>query len=155
MSTAIYQITRALNLNGAASPINPASPELNQYAFEALVDMLIEWASLDIDLGITIPTNKTDELNNPTDTNQVIQYQLAILSAPLFQLDPPSRILGKAAQLYTNLLTTYAPHPLPEWTDTLPMGAGNTRGTKPRVFFPTPEGLTNSAGTPLVGGSGS
>ena len=26
---------------------------------------------------------------------------------------------------------------------------------KPRVYFPTPEGLTDSAGVPLVGGNGS
>lgn len=155
MSTAISRITRALYLNGASSPINPASSELKQFAFEDLTSMLIDWAALNINLGVTIPTNQADELNNPPDTDLVIAYQLAVLSAPTFQIECPLSVKAKAAELYTNLLTTYAPHPLPEWTDTLPVGAGNSRGTKPRVFFPTPEGLTDSAGVPLVGGSGS
>lgn len=155
MSTAATLIKKALFLNGASSPINPATPELIQMTFDALVDMLVEWAALNINLGITIPTNPADEINNPPDTNQVIQYQLAVLSAPIFRLDAPITVKGKAASLYTALLTTYAPHPLPEWTDTLPVGSGNSRGTKPRVYFPTPEGLTDSAGVPLVGGSGS
>lgn len=155
MATAAYQITRALYLNGAAAPINPASPELKQIAFETLIDMLVEWAALDINLGITIPVNQTDELVNPPDTNQVIQYQLAIRTAPFFKLTAPMSVMGEAARLYDALLTTYAPHPLPEWPDTLPVGQGNMRGTKSRVFMPTSSGLTDSSGIPLVGGSGS
>ncbi|MEE8289711.1 MAG: packaged DNA stabilization gp4 family protein [Nitrosomonadaceae bacterium] len=155
MSTAISRITRALFLNGAASPINPASQELKELTFEDLVSMLISWAALNINLGITIPTNPTDELDNPPDTDLVIAYQLAVLSAPTFKIDAPYPVKVQAKQLYNNLLTTYAPHPLPEWTDTLPTGSGNMRGTKPRVYFPTPEGLTDSAGVPLVGGNGS
>jgi hypothetical protein len=155
MSTAISRITRALYLNGAASPINPASQELKTIAFEDLQSMLINWAALNISLGITLPTNPTDELDNPPDTDLVIAYQLAVLSAPTFQLDAPYPVKAKAATLYTELLTTYAPHPLPEWPDTLPVGSGNMRGTKPRVFMPTPEALTDTAGVPLVGGSGS
>jgi hypothetical protein len=155
VTTAIDLITPALYLNGASSPINPASQELKNLTFTALVDMLVEWAALNINLGIAIPTNPADELNNPPDTNQVIQYQLAILSAPLFQLDAPYSVKSKGAVLYTNLLTTYAPHPLPEWPDTLPVGSGNMRGSKARVFFPTSEALTDSSGVPLVGGSGS
>ncbi len=155
MATAISLVTRALFLNGASSQINPASPELIQLAFQDLIDMLVEWAALNINLGVTIPENPADEINNPPDTNQVIRYQLAVYSAPTFQVQAPIEVKGLAARLYTNLLTTYAPHPLPEWTDTLPIGSGNTRGTKPRVFFPTPEGLTDSAGVPLIGGTGS
>ena len=155
MSTAIDLITPALYLNGASSPINPASPELKNETFNVLVNMLIEWSSLNINLGVTIPTNPTDELNNPPDTNEVIKYQLAVRSAPYFQLTAPMSVMGEAAKLYSNLLTVYAPHSLPEWTDTLPVGAGNTRGSKPRVYFPTPEGLTDDQGNPLVGGAGS
>lgn len=155
MSTAISRITRALYLNGAASPINPASQELIQITFEDLISMLVGWAALNIDLGITIPTNPSDELNNPPDTDLVIAYQLSVLSAPTFRIDAPMPVKTKAAILWTELLTTYAPHPLPEWTDTLPVGAGNMRGSNPRVYFPTPEGLTDSAGVPLIGGSGS
>lgn len=155
MATAISRVTRALFLNGASSPINPASPELIQIAFEDLVSMLINWAALNINIGVTIPENQTDELNNPPDTDLVIAYQLAVLSAPDFQLEAPRAVKSKALMLYNGLLTTYAPHPLPEWPDTLPVGQGNMRGTKPRVYMPTTEGLTDSAGVPLVGGNGS
>ena len=155
MATAISLVTRALFLNGASSPINPATPELVQLAFQDLVDMLVEWAALNINLGVTIPENPADEINNPPDTNQVIRYQLAVYSAPTFKIQAPMDVKTQSDILFTRLLTTYSPHPLPEWTDTLPIGSGNTRGTKPRVFFPTPEGLTDTAGVPLIGGPGS
>lgn len=155
MATAISLVRKALFLNGCSSEINPASPELIELAFEALIDMLVEWASLNINLGITLPENQTDELDNPPDTNQVIQHQLAVLSAPIFQKEASLTVRNKAATLFTYLLTTYSPHPLPEFPDTLPVGSGNMRGTKPRTFFPTPEALTDTAGVPLVGGSGS
>lgn len=155
MSTAISRVQRALFLNGASSPINPASSELIQLAFEDLVSMLINWASLNINIGVTIPENQADELNNPPDTDLVIAYQLAVLSAPTFQLEASRATRSKALMLYNGLLTTYAPHPLPEWPDTLPVGEGNMRGTKPRVFFPVTEGLTDIAGVPLLGGNGS
>lgn len=140
MATAIDLVNKALYLSGASSQVNPATPELKNMAFDALVDMLNEWEALGIVVtGLTIPTNLTDELANPTDTNQVIQYQLAVLSSPLFQIDAPFHVKSKAASLYTDFLTKYMPYPAPEWPNTLTVGAGNERGPHSRVFYPVPD----------------
>jgi len=155
MTTAVELIRPALYLSGASSPINPAIPELENIALDVLRNMLYEWESLNINLGVTVPTELTTELNNPPDTNEVIKHRLAVRIAAYFQLSAPMNVKAEATRLYDNLLTVYAPHPLPEWPDTLPRGSGNTRGTKPQVFFPPSEGLTDDNGVPLIGGSGS
>lgn len=155
MSTAIDLIKKALYLSGCSSEINPATPELIQICFEDLVVFIDEIDSIGITLGLSLPTSLTDDINEPPDTTKMFESNIAVRTAPYFQKDAPSATKKLAKRQYRQLLTLYAPHPLPEWPDTLPVGAGNTRGTRPRAFYPTSESLTTTNGTPLVGGSGS
>lgn len=156
MSTAISLIKKALFLNGASSEINVASPELIQLTFEALVDMLTEWASLNIVTGITLPANQADDLLNPPDTNQVIQHELAILSAPLFQLTAPATVIAKSSQLYNELMTNYSIVPTSCFPETLPIGSGNQQNVNgARFYIPDQDCLTDVNGIPLLGGAGS
>jgi hypothetical protein len=156
MSTAATLIKKALFLNGASSPINPASPELIQLTFEALIDMLVDWDALNINLGVTIPTNQTDEINNPPDTNQVIQYNLSVISAPLFRLEAPMNVQARALSLYDDMQITYSVNPVSYLPTTLPIGTGNQQNVNgARYYWNQPDELTDNNGIPLLGGSGS
>lgn len=156
MSTAASLITKALYLNGAASPINPASTELRQLAFEALIDMLVDWDALGINLGVTIPTNQADELNNPPDTNQVIQYNLSVISAPLFQLEAKPVVVGRAMELYDDMQINYSIVPYACPPETLPIGSGNQQNVNgARYYYTSEDCLTDVNGIPLLGGVGS
>ncbi len=156
MSTAADMITKALFLNGASSPINPASTELKQYTFEALVDMLIEWDALNINLGVTIPTNQSDELNNPPDTNQVIQFKLSVISAPLFKLMASADVRDRATELFDDLQINYSIVPDLSFPETLPIGTGNQQNVNGRRYYSIDDDvLTDDNGIPLFGGTGS
>ncbi len=129
-------ITRALFFNGASSNIQPAAPELINETFTELKNMLNEWVELDLELNITVPTKTTDEIGNPAWSNSAIELVLSVRSAPIFNKQAPSDTKKDAATQWTQLLTRALPFPLPELPDTLPIGTGNQRGTKSRVYYP-------------------
>lgn len=155
MATAINLITKALYLNGCSSEINPASPELTWLTFEALVDMLVDWDAQNIALGATIPTSLTDELSNPPDTNQCIQYNLAEISAPLFQKVAPAVVTDRASKLFSDMMTNYSVTPVACLPETLPRGSGNAQADDGRRFYGYSDCLTDVNGIPLLGGAGS
>lgn len=161
MSTAANHIEKALFLNGASSTINRASPELIQLAFEALIDMLVDWDAQNIPLGVTIPTNQTDELDNPPDTNQVIQFNLAIITAPLFKMkvgvNYDISVSIRADTLFSDMMTSYSIIPVSSFPVTLPIGSGNQQNVNGARFYWTDgdDVLTDNNGIPLLGGSGS
>lgn len=149
MSTARDLITKSLFLGGAASPVNPASPELIQYSFEALIDMLVEWEAVGIFTGSTIPTVITDELNNPADTNQVIQHQLCVITMPLFRIEAPSAVQVRARELMNKLRINYAVRPVSSLPCTLPVGSGNEESSGLKFYGETDAKLINKNGLPL------
>ena len=151
MSTAINIIQRALFLNGCSSELKPATQELIQICFEDLINFIYELDSINIELGLTVPTSLTDDIGEPSDTTKMFQSVLSVRTAPFFQKEAPRATKKLAKRQWSQLLTIYAPHPLPEWPDVLPVGAGNERGTRPRVYMPTPDALTDGDNNPLAG----
>lgn len=140
MSTAIDLIKKALYLSGCSSEINPASPELTQICFEDLTVFIEELDSIGITLGLTMPVLLTDDISEPADTTKMFESNIAVRTAPYFQKDAPPATKKLAKKQYRQLLINYAPFPLPNYPDTLPIGSGNIRGVKPRVFYsPIPE----------------
>jgi hypothetical protein len=136
---AIQAINRALFLNGGGSVVNPIDPNSLQEVFTELVNMLNEFLEIPLDLNITIPTDTADEIGNPAWSNAAFEFMLATRSAPLIQLDAPNWVKVRAYELEDFLLTKSAPDEYPEYPDTMPVGTGNMRGPKPRVFYPLPE----------------
>ena len=156
MSTAISLINKALYLNGCSSQANPTTPELVQLTFEALVDMLEFWEGQNIILGLTIPSNQADELNNPPDTNLSIQYNLSELSAPIFQKVAPQFVIDKADEYWKAMLTSYAVKPVSYYPTTLPIGSGNDYDINREKFYRYPDDILNNNGSvPLLAGDGS
>ena len=68
MATANEIVQLSLKYLGVQNQLTPADPRVVDDTFNELVDMLNRWASVGIDLGITIPTDISDELGNPAET---------------------------------------------------------------------------------------
>lgn len=136
MATAISIVNKALSLAGVATVIKPADPLLINESFNELVDMLNEFVELGLSLNITIPTDSADEVGNPAWSDAAFRTMLAVRVGPIFQKDTPIAVKVRAFDQENILLTRSAPFPLPEYPDNLPIGSGNERGPKSRVYYP-------------------
>ena len=136
-------ITDAQFAIGSQSDINPASPELINASFRRLLQWLNQLVAGGVDLGIpegTLPpTEPADELGNDPAFDLALSAWLAPWLAPIFQV-PVSRETTNSASAAMQTLYSGSMLPnAPEWPETLPIGAGNTRGPKGRVYFPVPD----------------
>ena len=95
-------IERAAFKLRAASPINPATPELQQGYYDELVSMLEAWEKQEYNTGILVPDagemDTETDLAEPLDTTDAIVTNLAMKCAtisgkePDFQLGVESRV---------------------------------------------------------------
>ena len=152
MATSISLINDALFSIGATSTINPAAPELINASFRRMIQwitqmtasgILIAEDSNGVPIAIniaTLPTDPASELGNAPATDLSLAAGLAPWVAPLFKitLAPGSPAKAAADHAMQYLYTVSMLPNLPEWPETLPIGAGNERGPKGRVFFPVP-----------------
>jgi hypothetical protein len=141
MATCIDIITPALYAIGAESPINPAPPEMINQAFKRLLAWVVTMQHDGIDLGVdetALPTLPGDELGNPIETDLPLQAGFTVWVAPLFRIVPDTAVRGAADAAMNSLYAGAFKADLPEWPETMPIGAGNRRGPKGRVFFPVP-----------------
>jgi hypothetical protein len=150
MSTAQSLIDKALFVMGASSPMKPAQPEMYQQGLDGLIDMLSRWGNLNTNLGITIPSSLTTEINNPLGTDGAIYYTLAKELCPLFQKALGRDVLDMQARLFEDLLTVYNPLPLPQYPSTLPVGQGNRLSGYDRAYYPQPDFLLDTNGVPIL-----
>ena len=134
---------------GVANSITPLEGELQQAAFDALVDMLNEWADVNINLGITLPTNPADELGNPVGTDTALSTSLALYTASIFRVDPARTLKRKQKKAYRRLKAAYGLWPAQDMPSSLPLGAGNKPGPYSRRFFPDTDGLGINGDTGL------
>lgn len=142
MAKAIDIINDAMYAIGASSDINPASPELQNAAFRRLIQWMIQLQHSGIPLGLdetNLPTEPGTELGNDPAFDLSLAAGLTVWIAPLFQIAVSIDTRGAADQamdfMYINALKADPP----EYPETLPIGSGNERGPKSRVYFPAPE----------------
>jgi hypothetical protein len=129
---------------GASSDINPASPEMLEVAFKRFIVMMQKFEVdgmkqvLGTDFTDNPPASASDEINNSVGSDLALECVFAVWVAPLFRIEPSPTVRGSADSAMQTLRTiAFAPE-APEWPETLPVGAGNTRGPWNRVFFPVP-----------------
>ena len=132
-------IQASLQQIGRHSVVKPAIPESITTGMNTLNSMLQLWLSNDIDLGITPLKVPGSQLNEPLDAKQVIIDNLAVLLWPNFDNGnrPLSQTLNRNAKVgLIAIETLYLNHTIPDKviSSTTPLGAGNTRGTRRRVF---------------------
>ena len=152
MSTAISVIHKAMYLMGAKSQVQSPDPNSVRILLEVLVEIIERWDSLNTNLGITLPTVTTDELGEPPWSTQAIYYTLCVDGAPLLRKTVTLDVLSKQNEFYADLLAVANPHPLPDYPDILPIGTGNMRGPKSRVFYSPNTNLqeTETGGSQLL-----
>lgn len=139
MSSGTEIIQAALMRIGAHSLVAPAPPESIIVGRDTLNSMLMLWLSQDIDLGIAPLDAPGDKLDEPLDTRQGIIDNLAIMLAPNFDNGKTvvSQTLVFNARIgFITIKSLYENLTIPDkvLSSTLPRGAGNTRGTLPRIF---------------------
>ena len=78
MATATAIVTGALQALGIVNALSAADPFLEEQLFKALIRMINRWSSINLDLGITIPTAPADELGNPESTDDAMMLTLAV-----------------------------------------------------------------------------
>ena len=140
MSTGTSVIKRALQMIGAHSVISPAAPGDIVLGMEKLNSMLELWLSR----GIILNTNPLqvpgDELGEPTDVRNGIISNLAIYLSPDFdngQVVVSAALKITADRDFLEIKKLYQQLVIPNKTvsSTLPLGAGNTRGSWRPTFF--------------------
>ena len=139
MSIGTDIIQEALNQIGAHSIVSPADPESIVKAMKVLNSMLQLWLSKSIDMGTTPLKNPGDELNEPLDGRQVIIYNLAVKTAPMFEngkVIVSQDLKRNALSGFDDIRSLYQVITIPDKvvSSTLPRGQGNTRFRDFRIF---------------------
>lgn len=140
MSSGTSIIQEALQNIDSHSVVDPAIPESITLGMRRLNSWLQLLLSNDIDLGTTPLKVPGDELNEPLDARQAIIDNLSILLAPTFESEGRSivspTLMRNAKAGLIAIETLYLNHTIPDKviSSTTPLGAGNTRGTRRRVF---------------------
>lgn len=126
---------------GATSVASPPAPESIVFGLRKLTSLMEMWLSKNIILGTTPLEVPGDELNEPADTRNGIVFNLAIMMAPGFdngKVIVSQTLRNNATSEFGDIKTLYQKLVIPQKvvSSTLPVGAGNERGFRSRVFFP-------------------
>lgn len=140
MSIGTNVIKGALRKIGAHSAVSPAEPDTIVEGMETLNSMLQLWRSQGIFQDIIPLEEPGDELGEPGDARNAIEDNLAIALAPNFDNGKVvvSPTLERNARVgYQWLESLYGVYTIPKKvpSSTLPKGAGNSKGTRRKVFF--------------------
>lgn len=128
--------------------MSPASPGSVVLGMENLNSMLELWLSRNIQIGFTPLSVPGDELNESRDVRNGIISNLAVYMAPDFDngKDIVSSTLKRNAAIdFAQIKALYQKIPIPDKvvSSTLPVGAGNNRGSRRRAFFQQGETIDN------------
>jgi hypothetical protein len=138
MATANEIVQLSLKYLGVQNQLTPVDPRVVNDVFSELIDMLNRWASIGIDLGITIPTDISDELGNPAETKTALASALALEALPIAKVEIKPRVLSKYKRAYRSLKSAYGKTPSQLYPSSLPLGAGVNLGPRSKRYFPEP-----------------
>lgn len=131
-------MTPSLYSIGVTSDVNPASPEILNVAFNTFIFWITWMKKNGIDIGVdydNLPTDMGSELGNNPDSDFPLSTAFAVWVAPIFQVPVPAATKTVADAAMNSLYAEAMRPQFPEYPDTLPIGAGNMRGPKARIFF--------------------
>jgi hypothetical protein len=144
MATAADIVDGALTDLGVKNELSPSQPKLEGDFFNALIRMLNRWASININLGITIPTVPADELGNPDSTEDALRTSLAISAARIAKVIPTGEMRKDQKLFYREMKAAFGLWPEQTMPSSMPLGQGNNLGPRNKRFFP--ETVTVGAG---------
>ena len=135
MSEATEIVNGALELLNLKSQVLAVDPEHEKRAFVAFRDMLYTWEKNEICLDLYIPNEINDDLDEAEWLTKALKFQLAVESAPYLKAAVPDDVKKIAEDCYDTLLIHSIKESPTEYPNTLPLGQGNRRGHRSRVFF--------------------
>ena len=135
---------------GASSYVKPLNPTNRQTMFTQLLNMINQWEGVNTVLPVTIPTDLTDDLAEPTWSTQAVITNLAVMSAGPLRLKADLQLLQENGKNMTFLLLNANPRPQQGYPDNLPLGKGNETGPRGRRFWPPVNTIDTENGNPII-----
>lgn len=139
MATAATVINNALINLGVHNELNPPDEYLQERFFETLIKMINRWSSINLDLGITIPTTPADELGNPESTQEAIETSLAIAGQKIAKVVATGALRKDQKIYYREMKAAFGLWPEQSMPSSMPLGQGNNIGPRTKRFFPEVE----------------
>lgn len=148
MATADTIVDGALQALGIINELSADDAFLQEEFFKALIRMINRWSSINLDLGITIPTQPADELGNPESTDDAMITSLAISAQQIAKVSASRELKKEQKIFYRQMKAAFGLTPQQSFPSTLPLGQGNNGGPRSKRFFPEPDQVgadTNTA----------
>ena len=142
MTTAAKIVNKALISLGVHNELNPPDEYLQEQFFELLIDMLNRWSSINIDLGITLPTVPSDELGEPESTTTALYTSLAIDGQDIAKVTAKAGLRRRQKIAYRDMKAAFGIWPEQSMPSSMPVGQGVNLGPRSKRFFPD----TNTVG---------
>ena len=149
MATATDIITNALTDLGVVNELSPADPYLEEQFFNTLIRLINRWSSVDIALGITIPTVPADELGNPESTDDALSTSLAIAGQKIAKVTASAALRKDQKIYYRQMKAAFGLWPQQSMPSSMPIGAGNNIGPRSTRFFPNVDTVGSDSDTGL------
>lgn len=150
MTTANDLITQAAEMIGATSTVNPLAPSSIKRMFTILLQFLDNLESNNTIIGLVIPVNQTDDLQEPGYATEMLITNLAVKSAPSLRLTAPLEVRLMSGQLMQDVMRRDNPRPQQPYPDNLPLGKGNNTGPRGRRYWPVPNTIDTESGSPIT-----
>lgn len=139
MATATTIVDGALEQLGIHNELNPEDEYLQEKFFKALIRMINRWSSVNLDLGITIPSTPADELGNPESTDDALIASLAIDGQKIGKVAATGALRKSQKIYYRQMKAAFGLWPQQSMPASMPLGQGNNIGPRTKRFFPDVE----------------
>jgi len=136
MTTAAKIADKALQALGVQNELNPADEYLQEQFFDLLIEMINRWSSVNIDLGITIPSVPADDLGEPESTTEAIYTSLAIEGQDIAKVAASAALRVRQKKAYRSMKSAFGLWPEQSMPSSMPVGQGNNLGPRSRRYFP-------------------
>jgi len=149
MATAATIIDQSLQALGVQNELSDPDEFLQEQFFNALIRLINRWSSINLDLGITIPTVPADELGNPESTDDAMITALAIDGQKIAKVVAPVSLRKDNKIYYRQMKAAFGLWPEQSMPSSMPLGAGNNIGPRTKRFFPEVETVGADSNTSL------
>ena len=136
MTTAAKIVNKALIGLGVSNELSPPDEYLQEQLFELLTDMLNRWSSININLGITLPTALASDLGEPESTTTAIYTSLAIDAQDIVKVAASPALRRRQKIAYRDMKAAFGLWPQQSMPSSMPIGQGNNLGPRTVRFFP-------------------
>ena len=149
MATASNIIDQSLQALGVQNELSEPDEFLQEQFFNALIRMINRWSSINLDLGITIPTVPADELGNPESTDDAMITALAIDGQKIAKVVAPVSLRKDNKIYYRQMKAAFGLWPEQSMPSSMPLGQGNNIGPRTKRFFPEVDTVGADSNTSL------